>query len=630
MQKINWKRSTAVSMAAILTALAVPAQTLQAAPPTVQVDETAYINLDYYGKIEEVNIVKGCTLNGNTKITDYGEYDKVVNMTNDVKPLVENGKIVWDLDGHEEERFYFECRSDVLAKELPWKIDVTYRLNGKECAAENLAGAEGMVSLLLDVVPNEKADEYYRNNMILSAAMLVDMDKDNYSLEAPGAQLQTMGTKKMVLFMALPGESGNFRIDIGTKNFENTGIMFVMMPATLSSLDRINDIREVKETVRDSVDAMSESADVILDNLVTMKDGLEQTQTGLRAAQEAKKIYDEGRGQVKSDADAAIDSLDAIRDSLLLLSAQTAIEKADYTDAMEQLEVIRQSIFEMDEYLEDMEEASGDLEDSMKKLRHKMKDGVDETEDDVKDAIKALTRIYGSTGDDTDLGNLQVGAEVGYLAEFAGVLTRGTIPVLEDTEGIVHELENLLAKASEVIHEGYTLGGHMTQDYKEHILMLLDETQQFLDSSMMSVVAVQQSLRSMRALMEATEGSLDKAIDSSLSGMIGIVNSGIGIAGGSETFRNAKNTMKDAVDKELDDLEEESNILEIDTGKEFPSFTSAKNAAPKSIQVIMRTAEISADDEVDYSVDIEKASADIGVFGRIKAVFYKIKSWFVK
>lgn len=630
MRKRNWKQHTAVGMAAVLTALSVPGQRVQAAPPAVQVDETAYINLDYYGGIEEVNIVKGCTLNGNTIITDYGNYDKVENMTNGAEPVLEKGKVVWDLTGQEEDRFYFECRSDALAKELPWSIDVTYRLNGKECKAEELAGAEGMVSMLIDVMPNEKAEEYYKNNMILSAAVLVDMDKDNYSLEAPGAQLQTMGTKKMVLFMALPGETGDFRIDIGTKKFENTGIMFVMMPATLSSLDRINDIRDVKEKVRDSVDAMSESADVILDNLVAMKDGLEETQTGLRAAQEAKKTYDAGRDQVKSDADAAIDSLDGIRDSLMLLSAQTAIEKADYVDAMEQLETIRQSIYEMNEYLEDMEDASGDLEDSMKKLRHKMKDGVNETEDDVKDAIRELASIYGGTGDDTDAGNLQIGAEVGYLADFAGVITRGTIPVLEDTEGVVHELENLLAKGREVINEGYSLGGHMTQDYKEHILMLLDETQQFIDSSTMSVVAVQQSLRSMRSLMDATQDSLDKAIDSSLSGMIGIVNSGIGIAGGSETFRNAKNTMKDAVDNELDELEEESNILEIDTSKEFPSFTSSKNAAPKSIQVIMRTAEISVDDDVDNSVDIEKAAADVGVLGRIKAVFREIKSWFVK
>ena len=628
MRKTGIYRIMALGMAVVLS-FGMIAMEAQAAPPKVLVDESVYINLDYYGNVDEVNVVKGCTLNGNTTITDYGTYEEVVNMTNGAKPVVENGKVIWDLNGQDEERFYFECRSKELAQELPWDLDVTYKLNGKEYRAEELAGKSGMVTMLIDAAPNKNAPEYYQNNMILTVAAVVEMDKDNYSLEAPGSQLQTMGTKKMVVFMALPGEEGTFRIDVGTNSFESIGLIFMMVPATLSSLDRISDIREVKETVRDSVDAMSESADVILDNLVNMKSGLEETQKGIRSAQEAKETYDAGKEQVKSDADAAIASLDGIRDSLTLLSAQTAIEKADYIDAMDQLETIRQSVYEMDEYLEDMEDATGDLEDSMKKLRHKMKDGAADTEEEIEDVIENLKDIYGDTGEAQDLGNLQIGAEVGYLANFAGILTKTSVPVLGDTEGVLHEVENLIAKASEVLNESYSLGGHMTQDYKDHVLMLLDETQQFLDASNASVTAVQQSLRSMRTLMDATETSMDAAIDSSLNGMIGILDSGIGIAGGSEIFRDAKNTMKDAVDNELDELEEESNILEIDTQESFPSFTSAKNPTPDSIQIIMRTAEIRIDDDVDNSVDIEKAPEDIGIWGRLKAVFEKIFGWFI-
>lgn len=603
---------------------------VQAAPPKVYVDESVYVNLDYYGEVEEVNIVKGCMLNGNTTVVDYGAYDEVVNMSNTAVPTVEDGRVTWDLSGQEGERFYFECRTDTLAQELPWDLDVTYKLNGKECSADTLAGASGMVTMLIDVVPNEKAPDYYKNNMILTVATLVDMDRDNYSLEAPGSQLQTVGTKKAVLFMALPGESGTFRIDIGTESFESVGLMFLMVPATLSSLDRIGDIREVKDQVRDSMDAMSDSADVILDNLSAMKGSLQETQKGLRAAQQAKATFDAGEGQVKSDADAAINSLDAIQNSLILLSAQTMIEKADFTDAMERLETIRHSVYEMDAYLKDMEEASKDLQGSLKDLRRTMKDGAGDTEEEIEDSINALKKIYGQTGEPADLGNLQLGAEVGYLASFAGVLTKSAAPVLEDTQGLIHEVENLSYKASEVINEGYTLGGHMTQEYKDHVLMLLDETQMFLDSSVATVAATQTALRSMRTLLDATESSLDAAIDASLSGMIGILDSGMGIAGGSEVFRDAKNTMKEAVDDELDEIEEETNILNIDIEESFPSFTSGKNDSPESIQIIMRTAEISIDDEVDNTVDLEKEPENIGVWGRLKAVFVKIYHWFVK
>ena len=189
MRKKSMKKSTAMILATALTVLNITEMNVQAAPPAVQTDETAYINLDYYGEIEEINVVKGCTLNGNTKLIDYGNYEKVVNMTNGAEPILENGKVVWDLTGQTDERFYYECSSNALAQELPWQIDVTYRLNGKECRAEELAGASGMITLLIDVIPNEKASEYYKNNMILSAAFVADMDKDNYSLEACSKKL---------------------------------------------------------------------------------------------------------------------------------------------------------------------------------------------------------------------------------------------------------------------------------------------------------------------------------------------------------------------------------------------------------------------------------------------------------
>lgn len=375
------------------------------------------------------------------------------------------------------------------------------------------------------------------------------------------------------------------------------------------------------------MDAMSDSADVILDNLSAMKGSLEETQKGLKKAQEAKAVYDAGEGQVKSDADAAIQSLDGIQNSLILLSAQTAIEKADYTDAMERLETIRQSVYEMDKYLKDMEDASKDLQGSIDELRQAMKSAASDAEK-LEDAEKTLKKLAGN--DLATAGDVVVGTEVSQLGQLLAAISSDAVPVTRDTQAMVHEIENLSNKASEVLNEGYTLGGHITQDYKDHILQLTDEIQMLLDSSNVSVIATQTALRSMRALMDATETSLDAAIDSSLSGMIGILEGGMGIAGGSEIFRDAKDTMKEAVDDELDEIEDETNLLNIDTEEEFPSFTSDRNNAPESIQIIMRTAEISIEDDVDNTIDLEKEPEDIGVWGRLKAVFIKIYHWFVK
>ena len=102
------RRAAAAGLAAVMTILsAVPAETGLAAEPAVSVDETMYVNLDYYGAKTGVSVVKGCTTNGVQSYTDYGAYEKVVNMTDSRQPATDGDGVTWEFDG-ENERFYYE------------------------------------------------------------------------------------------------------------------------------------------------------------------------------------------------------------------------------------------------------------------------------------------------------------------------------------------------------------------------------------------------------------------------------------------------------------------------------------------------------------------------------------------
>ena len=83
-------------MAAITLSMSV-ASPVRAAAPRVQVDETMYVNMDYYGNMTTVNVVKGCSTNGVERYTDYGVYDKVVNMTDKTEPELGDGSVTWQL-----------------------------------------------------------------------------------------------------------------------------------------------------------------------------------------------------------------------------------------------------------------------------------------------------------------------------------------------------------------------------------------------------------------------------------------------------------------------------------------------------------------------------------------------------
>mgnify|MGYP000562107539 FL=1 len=72
------KRVTAsVLTAALLCGSAGSSVPVYGAPAGADVDETMYVNLDYYGKTTKVNVVKGVNLNGLGEITDYGNYTNV-------------------------------------------------------------------------------------------------------------------------------------------------------------------------------------------------------------------------------------------------------------------------------------------------------------------------------------------------------------------------------------------------------------------------------------------------------------------------------------------------------------------------------------------------------------------------
>ena len=64
--------------------------------------------------------------------------------------------------------------------------------------------------------------------------------------------------------------------------------------------------------------------------------------------------------------------------------------------------------------------------------------------------------------------------------------------------------------------------------------------------------------------------------------------------------------MQSTLDEQIDKFEDENNFLNIDPEAEKISFTSS-NPSPNSVQIVLRTDEISDDDE---SADISDQEAD--------------------
>ena len=308
------KRTAAGAMAGLMLASGM-SQALAADQITPTCDEAYYATLDYYGGLKESSVVKTYRTYGNTSITDYGTYDKITNLTDSRTPSVSGGKVSFDLSGDVPDKLYFEGTSTQPFTDFPWTISMSYALNGVPTTAEELVGKTGVVDITFNATPNENASEYSRNNLVLTAASVFNGD-DIVSLEAPGAQVQLIGNLYCVLYAVLPGEEQHFTMRVGSDDFEYSGMIFLAVPATLSQLDQIAELKDAKEKLEDSYNAISDSMDVILNTLDGMSGSMSSAASGLDSLNQARGTISAGKGEVYDSLDGALASANDLSVSL--------------------------------------------------------------------------------------------------------------------------------------------------------------------------------------------------------------------------------------------------------------------------------------------------------------------------
>ena len=173
------------------------------------------------------------------------------------------------------------------------------------------------------------------------------------SVEAKGAQIQSAGAMKAVLFMALPGEEQHFELRIGTDDFEFGGLMFLMVPVTLSQLDDLEELRDARDTVKASAEAVSGSLDVLLDSLEGIEQGLHTTVDGLEALEESRKMISGKKGGIYVDADRALEVLAELSNRGVPFTGYMREAQNALVDGNEDINGLTDLIQDLDNDLED-------------------------------------------------------------------------------------------------------------------------------------------------------------------------------------------------------------------------------------------------------------------------------------
>lgn len=729
--KIRKRQMMAAVLAAVVTAGNAPLS--YGAPAAVETDETMYVNLDVYGKAQKVNVVKSCSLNGVTDFTDYGNYLAVENMSTQDEPQLGEGEVVWKLPPDRRERFYYKCMLDQEQTALPWNFDVSYKLNGVPTDGEKLAGASGLVEIHIKAEPNEQADLYYRNNMLLLVAVPVDMSKC-FSVEAEGSQTQNMGELTAVVFTALPGEEGDYTVRIGSDSFETTGVIMAMTPGTVEDLEHIKDLKEAKDTWQDAGDELYDSLEQMAQSIEDMRGGVDQMQSGLNAAENARQKWSSSKDAILAGNDRSLESLRAMSGQLetLVPHLQTAKEEA---------EIVHKSMGDIVGTLGEMQEPLGKLYTRLRNIKSStasMGEQLPDLRDDLgylietnasfqvqtTEALEALGQLIGELEEYDDEAleievpeieipeaqgeeeleepeasepegsekpeeseeqekpegseepeapdasepekdeNLEINEpeneNTGSQTISRAVVPKAQIekrevPFVASSGSQLQQLMQMLRKIDKDSRKFTQTAGNLMEDISDsaqysadlvdNMDFLIEDLTALHDSLDTYYPDLQSALDDLSALTERTTEALNSTTDTltlvqntlkassdemdvaakdSLMASMELLNKSLNVLDSTAGIRRAGRTMKDVIDSQLDKFDTENRFLFMDPDAEKVSFTSSKNPEPRTLQVVLRTDEISLENEEHKTLDAETEEPEVSPLKRMWNVLVKM------
>ena len=454
-----------VLLSCLTTNILVAPMTAYAGQATADVDETLYLNLDYYGNISDANVVKGINFNGTSSYTDFGDYLKITNMSDEQKPEIKNGSVTFEKNKNGKFFFQGELKPDKI--KAPWTFDITYKLNGVVTDADKIAGASGLVEMDIDCTPNKSVSKYMQDNMMLFVAIPVDIQKC-YSVDAPESQTMTLGQYTGIVFTALPGQEGHFQVRLGTDKFESVGAIFAMTPGTVGALNKIKDIKDIKDDFRDDTNAMLDDFDNVLDDVTDVSAQLKITNQILEQLQSGKnKIH--GNAQVIFDGnDVAIQDLRDLNGTLTPLND-------DLKTAQWMVYDVNQNLNTLDSDLMDSSSKLKSLNTKLKRLGSSMSGtSIDNLQiQDMSEEIHGVTSTLGQVNNDiknlTDSENRK-----DFKASASEVTTNAALShVKNHTEGVsateataAEEVVKKVQKAAELAQSDPT----STEEYVQEIV----------------------------------------------------------------------------------------------------------------------------------------------------------------
>lgn len=281
-------------------------------------NETVYSKLNSDGSINKT-IVSEYLKNNDDVIQDKTNLKNILNINGNEKFKFEGSNLIWDAKGKD---IYYQGETE---KELPIKVEVSYKLNGKEIELKKLIGKKGKVEITLNYTNIDKHSVYVNGQktnlytpFLVTVGTIVKND-NNHNIEVTNGKVVSNGKDSVIIAMASPGLSESLNeeklknldkvtITYDTKKFELNSIYSVVSSKLIEEEDL--KIFDKLDNIYSKVNTLSESSKKLVKGAVELEQGASKLSSGIDSlAQGSNKAYLAGK-QISDVLDANLGSID--------------------------------------------------------------------------------------------------------------------------------------------------------------------------------------------------------------------------------------------------------------------------------------------------------------------------------
>lgn len=259
-------------------------------------EEVIYGNLAHDGSVEKIYAIN---IFDSDNITDYGRYSDVKNLTTEDKITLKDDTV----SVHPSETpFYYE--GTLEDAELPWDIDIIYKLDGRQVDASELAGLSGNLEIIFEVERNDACDDFFYDNYALQITAVLD---GNYcrNITAEDATIANVGSDKQITYTLLPGKGMSGSITSEVSDFEMDEITINGISLNLNIDIDDEELLSAARDLEDGTGRLNDGVGNINDAAGQLSDGAEELSAineGAAALSEGAEELEKGTSKLSDGA----------------------------------------------------------------------------------------------------------------------------------------------------------------------------------------------------------------------------------------------------------------------------------------------------------------------------------------